>query len=257
VGRSGRNREAARGRYSRRRCSLMGNDVTRSTSGRQARRELATVAQSLGAYLQYQAAVGLEWMPRERRSEETLPEIRADLGDCMRCRLHTSRRHIVYGEGDASARVVIVGEGPGAEEDLHGRPFVGAAGRLLEEIIAAVGWRRHEVYICNVIKCRPPRNREPQEDEIATCGPFLRRQIRAIRPRAILALGNVAARFLLSSETPISGLRGRVHECEGMPLVATYHPAYLLRNPLQKRRVWQDIQVLLEVLRGKRGAQAA
>jgi uracil-DNA glycosylase family 4 len=236
----------------------MGNRVPRSNGGsRQARQELATVVRSLGNYLRYQAAVGLEWMPQERRSEETLPEIRADLGDCTRCRLYASRRHIVYGEGDASARVVIVGEGPGEDEDLRGRPFVGAAGRLLDAIVAAVGWRRHEVYICNVIKCRPPRNREPQEDEIAACGPFLRRQIRAIRPRAILALGNVAARFLLSSGAPISGLRGRVHDFEGMPLVPTYHPAYLLRNPLQKRRVWQDIQVLLGVLHGRGGARAA
>jgi uracil-DNA glycosylase family 4 len=236
----------------------MGNKVPASRGGSgEPRQELAAVAQSIGNYLRYQAAVGLEWMPQERRTEETLAEIRADLGDCTRCRLHATRRHIVYGEGDASARVVIVGEGPGEDEDLHGRPFVGAAGKLLEAIIAAVNWRRHEVYICNVIKCRPPRNREPQEDEIAACGPFLRRQIRAIRPRAILALGNVAARFLLSSTTSISGLRGRVHEFAGIPLVPTYHPAYLLRNPLQKRRAWQDIQVLLGVLAGKGGAQAA
>ncbi len=241
----------------------MGNDGTRSTGARRERRqELATAAQSLGNYLQYQATVGLEWVPWEQASaaeprQETLAEIRADVGDCTRCRLHATRRHIVYGEGDVSARVVIVGEGPGEDEDLQERPFVGAAGRLLEAIIAAVGWRRQEVYICNVIKCRPPRNRDPEEDEIAACGTFLRRQIMAIRPRAIFALGNVAARFLLSSEAPISGLRGHVHEFGGIPLVPTYHPAYLLRNPLQKRRVWQDIQVLLGVLHGKGGAQAA
>jgi DNA polymerase len=241
----------------------MGKRVLRSNAGsRQARQELAMAAKSLRSYLQCQAAVGLEWVPWEQSSpaeprQETLVEIRADLGDCTRCRLHATRRHIVYGEGEVSARVVIVGEGPGEEEDLQGRPFVGAAGRLLEAIIAGVGWRRHTVYICNVIKCRPPRNRDPQEDEITACGPFLRRQIRAIRPRAILALGNVAARFLLSSEAPISGLRGHVHEFGGIPLVPTYHPAYLLRNPLQKRRVWQDIQVLLGVLHGKGGAQAA
>ncbi len=240
----------------------MGNRVPRSdASSRQARQELATAAECLRSYLQGEAAVGLEWLPWEQSSpagprEETLAEIRADLGDCTRCRLHATRRHIVYGEGDVSARVVIVGEGPGEDEDLQGRPFVGAAGRLLEAIIAGVGWRRHQVYICNVISCRPPRNRDPQEDEIAACGPFLKRQIRAIRPQAILALGNVAARFLLSSEAPISGLRGRVHEFEGIPLVPTYHPAYLLRNPLQKRRVWQDIQVLLGVLQGKGGARA-
>jgi DNA polymerase len=151
--------------------------------------------------------------------------------------------------------VVIVGEGPGEDEDAQGRPFVGAAGRLLDAIIAAVGWRRHELYICNVIKCRPPRNRDPQEDEINACGSFLKRQIRAIRPQAILALGNVAARFLLGSEAPISGLRGCVHDFEGIPLVPTYHPAYLLRNPVQKRRVWQDIQMLLGVVSGKTGGE--
>jgi uracil-DNA glycosylase family 4 len=235
----------------------MKSDATRSSGGREEpRRELATLVRSLGDYLQYQAKVGLEWVPWERAAaaeprQETLAEVRADLGDCTRCRLHATRRHIVYGEGSPLARVVIVGEGPGEDEDIQGRPFVGAAGRLLDAIIAAVGWRRHELYICNVIKCRPPRNRDPQEDETDACGPFLKRQIRAIRPRAILTVGNVAARFLLASETPISGLRGRVHDFEGIPVVPTYHPAYLLRNPVQKKRVWQDIQMLLQVVGGK------
>lgn len=226
--------------------------------GGEPRQELATLVRFLGRYLQYQAKVGLEWVPWEQAEattprEETLAEVRADLGECKRCRLHATRRHIVYGEGSPSARVVIVGEGPGEDEDVQGRPFVGAAGRLLDAIIAAVGWRRHELYICNVIKCRPPRNRDPQDDETDACGPFLKRQIRAIRPRAILAVGNVAARFLLASEAPISELRGRVHDFEGIPVVPTYHPAYLLRNPVQKRRVWQDIQILLQVVRGKWG----
>ena len=219
---------------------------------------MATLVRSLGDYLQDQAKVGLEWVSWERADamgprQETLAEVRADLGECKRCRLHTTRRHIVYGEGSPSARVVIVGEGPGEDEDVQGRPFVGAAGRLLDAIIAAAGWGRQELYICNVIKCRPPRNRDPQEDEIDTCGPFLKRQIRAIRPRAILAVGNVAARFLLDSGAPISGLRGRVHDFEGIPVVPTYHPAYLLRNPVQKRRVWQDIEMLLQVVGGSSG----
>jgi DNA polymerase len=237
----------------------MGNDVTRSSgSARGPRRELATLVRSLGHYLQYQAKVGLEWVPWERAAvgeprHEGLVEVRADLGECKRCRLHTTRRRIVYGEGSPSAKVVIVGEGPGEDEDVQGKPFVGAAGRLLDAIIAAAGWRRQELYICNVIKCRPPRNRDPQENETEACGPFLKRQIRAIRPRAILAVGNVAARFLLASEGPISGLRGRVHDFEGIPVVPTYHPAYLLRNPLQKRRVWQDIVMLLQVVGGRRG----
>jgi uracil-DNA glycosylase family 4 len=237
----------------------MGDNVTRSTGDRgEPRRELVMLVRSLRHYLQSRANVGLEWVPWERAGamaprQETLAEIRADLGECTRCRLHATRRHIVYGEGSPSARVVIVGEGPGEDEDVQGRPFVGAAGRLLEAMIAAAGWRRDELYICNVIKCRPPRNRDPQEDEIDTCGPFLKRQITAIRPRAILAVGNVAARFLLDSGAPISGLRGRVHDFEGIPVVPTYHPAYLLRNPVQKRRAWQDIELLLQVVGGKSG----
>ncbi|MBP1726411.1 MAG: uracil-DNA glycosylase [Deltaproteobacteria bacterium] len=237
----------------------MGNDMTRSSGGRgEPRQELATLVRSLGDYLQDQAKVGLEWVSWERADamgprQETLAEVRADLGECKRCRLHTTRRHIVYGEGSPSARVVIVGEGPGEDEDVQGRPFVGAAGRLLDAIIAAAGWGRQELYICNVIKCRPPRNRDPQEDETDACGAFVKRQIRAIRPRAILAVGNVAARFLLAADTPISGLRGRVHDFEGIPVVPTYHPAYLLRNPVQKRRVWQDIEMLLQVVGGSSG----
>jgi len=233
--------------------------MTRSSGGRgEPRQELATLVRSLGDYLQDQAKVGLEWVSWERADamgprQETLAEVRADLGECKRCRLHTTRRHIVYGEGSPSARVVIVGEGPGEDEDVQGRPFVGAAGRLLDAIIAAAGWGRQELYICNVIKCRPPRNRDPQEDETDACGAFLKRQIRAIRPRAILAVGNVAARFLLAADTPISGLRGRVHDFEGIPVVPTYHPAYLLRNPVQKRRVWQDIEMLLQVVGGSSG----
>jgi uracil-DNA glycosylase family 4 len=217
--------------------------------GGSARRDLAQLARSLHDHLRYQALLGLEWLPRPRdlpgrNLPETLEQIRADLGDCRRCELYRGRTHIVFGEGSPSARVVIVGEGPGHEEDLQGRPFVGSAGRLLDRIIAAAGWRRPDIYICNVIKCRPPKNRDPQEEEIASCGPFLKRQIRAIRPQAILTLGSFASQFLLSSPTPISGLRGSVYEFEGIPLVPTFHPAYLLRNPLQKRRVWQDIQLL-------------
>jgi DNA polymerase len=142
----------------------------------------------------------------------------------------------------------MVGEGPGRDEDRLGRPFVGAAGKLLDRIIAAMGLRRQEVYICNVIKCRPPKNRDPLPEEIEACGPFLHRQLRAIRPQAILALGSFAAQFLLSSQQSISKLRDRVHQFEGIPVVPTYHPAYLLRNPLQKRQAWKDIQLLLSLV---------
>ena len=217
------------------------------------RRDLAQLAASLRQHLSYQAMMGLEWLPSElapitQALPETLDEIRIDLGKCTRCSLHTNRTHIVFGEGNPSARVVLVGEGPGREEDRLGRPFVGAAGKLLDQIIAAMGRRRQEVYICNVIKCRPPRNRDPLPDEIELCGPFLRRQLRAIRPQAILAVGSFAAQFLLSSQQPISRLRNNVYQFEGIPVVPTYHPAYLLRNPLQKRQAWKDVQLLLSLV---------
>ncbi len=223
-------------------------EVVRST-----RRDLAELAASLRQHLSYQAMMGLEWLPSEllpitQALPETLNEIKVDLGECNRCRLHSDRTHIVFGEGNHSARVVLVGEGPGREEDRLGRPFVGPAGKLLDHIIAAMGWRRQEVYICNVIKCRPPRNRDPLPDEIELCGPFLRRQLRSIRPQAILAVGSFAAQFLLSSQQPISRLRNRVYQFEGIPVVPTYHPAYLLRNPLQKRQAWEDVQLLLSLV---------
>lgn len=221
--------------------------------GRSPRRHLAELAYSLRQHLSYQALMGLEWLPCQPITSihdlpETLEQIGADLGECTRCQLHSNRTHIVFGEGNPAARVVLVGEGPGQEEDRLGRPFVGPAGRLLDRIIAAMGWRRAEVYICNVIKCRPPRNRDPQVNEIEQCGLFLRRQLRAIRPQAILALGSFAAQFLLTSQQPISKLRNRVHQYEGIPVVPTYHPAYLLRNPLQKRQVWEDVQLLLSLV---------
>jgi uracil-DNA glycosylase family 4 len=236
--------------------SLAGHDekthdnikVMRST-----RRDLARLATSLRQHLSYQAIMGLEWLPSKwattiRAQPESMDEIRVDLGECIRCGLHSHRTHIVFGEGHPSARVVLVGEGPGREEDRMGRPFVGPAGKLLDRIIASMGWRRQEVYICNVIKCRPPRNRDPLPDEIEACGPFLRRQLQAIRPQAILALGSFAAQFLLSSQQPISRLRNQVYRFEGIPVVPTYHPAYLLRNPLQKRQAWKDVQLLLSLL---------
>jgi uracil-DNA glycosylase family 4 len=236
--------------------SLAGHDekthdnikVMRST-----RRDLARLATSLRQHLSYQAIMGLEWLPSKwattiRAQPESMDEIRVDLGECIRCGLHSHRTHIVFGEGHPSARVVLVGEGPGREEDRMGRPFVGPAGKLLDRIIASMGWRRQEVYICNVIKCRPPRNRDPLPDEIEACGPFLRRQLQAIRPQAILALGSFAAQFLLSSQQPISRLRNQVYQFEGIPVVPTYHPAYLLRNPLQKRQAWKDVQLLLSLL---------
>ncbi|NVM57397.1 MAG: uracil-DNA glycosylase, partial [Desulfobacterales bacterium] len=175
-----------------------------------------------------------------------LEMIRKDLGDCRRCKLHKGRKHIVFGAGNPQARLVLVGEGPGYEEDVQGIPFVGQAGQLLTRILKAIKLTRQEVYICNIIKCRPPGNRNPEPDEITACIPFLRRQIKAVRPKLICALGTFAAQTLLETNMPISQLRGRFHTYEDIPLLPTYHPAFLLRNPGKKRDVWEDVQKLHE-----------
>jgi DNA polymerase len=186
--------------------------------------------------------------PRDR-DPSALAVIRDDLGDCQRCKLHAGRRNIVFGVGNPAADVVFVGEAPGANEDAKGEPFVGEAGQLLDKMIAAMGWHREDVYIANVIKCRPPGNRNPEPDEIEQCEPFLKRQLGAIRPRMIVALGKFAAQCLLRKyDTPISALRGRFHEYEGVRLMPTFHPAYLLRNPSAKRQVWDDLQLVIAEL---------
>jgi len=180
---------------------------------------------------------------------ETLEDIHADLGDCRRCKLAQERNHIVFGDGNAKAKLVFIGEGPGAEEDRKGQPFVGAAGQLLTRIIEAIKLSRSQVYICNIIKCRPPGNRNPESDEIKTCFPFLERQIAAIEPDFIIALGSFAAQTLLGTAIPISRLRGRFHMYKGIKVVPTYHPAYLLRNPDKKRDVWEDMKMLMKEYR--------
>lgn len=178
-----------------------------------------------------------------------LEGVRTALGDCRRCALHVTRRHLVFGEGNPAADLVFVGEAPGADEDAQGRPFVGRAGQLLTRIIEAMGMKREEVYICNILKCRPPGNRNPEPGEIAACEPFLIRQLEAISPRVICALGTFAAHTLLKSEAPISVLRGRFHSYHGIPLMPTYHPAFLLRNPGAKKQVWADVQMIMKRLR--------
>ena len=174
--------------------------------------------------------------------EAGLGGLRERLGDCRRCGLAEGRTNIVFGEGAADARLMFVGEGPGHDEDLSGRPFVGAAGQLLDRMIAAIGLARAEVYICNVVKCRPPGNRDPLPDEAATCGQFLRAQIDIVGPEVIVALGRPAAQFLLRTDAPIGALRGRFHDLDGRRLMPTYHPAYLLRNEGAKRSVWEDVK---------------
>jgi uracil-DNA glycosylase family 4 len=169
-----------------------------------------------------------------------------ELGNCTRCTLHKSRTTIVFGEGNSNAVLVFVGEGPGYEEDQQGRPFVGAAGRLLTDIIVkGMRLKREDVYICNIVKCRPPNNRNPEPDEIETCEPFLAKQLDAIKPKVIVALGNIAAKTLLKTEEGITSLRGQWRTYRDIPLMPTFHPAYLLRNPKDKALVWKDIQQVM------------
>ena len=179
----------------------------------------------------------------------TLEDIEKELGDCKRCKLHSERHHIVFGEGSSTSDLVFVGEAPGRDEDMRGKPFVGRAGQLLTDIIKAMGLERKDVYICNILKCRPPKNRNPEPDEIAACEPFLIKQLDVIQPRVICAMGKFAAQTLLKTGTAISMLRGRFHSYHGIKLMPTYHPAYLLRNPGAKKQVWQDVQVIMEELK--------
>lgn len=171
-----------------------------------------------------------------------------ELGDCKRCKLCTGRTNIVFGVGSPDARLVFVGEGPGAEEDKQGEPFVGRAGQLLTKMIIAMGLSREQVYICNVVKCRPPDNRDPEPDEIAACEPFLKKQLAIIKPDIVVGLGRYACQTLLKTTTPMSKLRGIWHEYDGIKFMPTFHPAYLLRNPPAKKEVWEDLQAVMKAL---------
>jgi len=178
----------------------------------------------------------------ERVFSPTLEEIRLELGDCRRCKLHRTRHTLVFGEGNKKAKLMIIGEGPGYEEDIQGRPFVGKAGQLLTKILQSIHLQREEVYITNIIKCRPPQNRNPELEEIQPCYPFLLKQIQAIRPQIICALGTFAAQTLLKTDAKITTLRGKFYELGEIKVFPTYHPAYLLRNPERKREVWEDMK---------------
>jgi uracil-DNA glycosylase len=183
-----------------------------------------------------------------RHNDDTLEKIREDIGDCKRCRLCSTRTQIVFGSGNPKADLVFVGEAPGADEDMHGLPFVGKAGQLLTKIIESIHLKREDVYICNVIKCRPPNNRFPEKDEIMTCSPFLLRQLEAISPKIICCLGAAAAQTLLETKSSIGWLRGRFRDYRGAKIIVTYHPAYLLRNPEAKRDVWEDMKKIRALL---------
>jgi uracil-DNA glycosylase len=184
----------------------------------------------------------------EKVKDDTLLKIREDIGDCTRCKLHKGRNKIVFGDGNPKARLVFIGEGPGADEDKTGLPFVGRAGKLLTQMIEAMGLQRQDVYICNVVKCRPPENRKPEDDEVSTCSPFLLRQLDVIVPKVLVCLGAVAAQTLLETNRGISQFRGEWLEWRGHKLMATYHPAYLLRNPAAKSEVWKDLQKVMAEL---------
>ncbi len=217
-------------------------DATPSRSRRPSAPQLQPTLASPSSIMQ----AGDLFLTPEVQTVQTLPELRAAIGDCRRCKLCQGRTQIVFGVGDPHAELVFVGEGPGRDEDLKGEPFVGRAGQLLTEIITkGMKIRREEVYICNVVKCRPPDNRNPEPDEIAACEPFLIKQLEIVKPRLIVALGTFAAQTLLRTKTPISRLRGNWHTYQGIKLMPTLHPAYLLRNPADKKLVWQDIQAVL------------
>ena len=224
----------------------------------------------LNEHLRFAAELGVagvsrdpRWRARSKKNGENVPvfanpadllaAIKIEIGpDCSRCKLHTlGRRQIVFGVGNPDADLMFVGEAPGADEDVQGEPFVGRAGQLLTRIIEAIGLTREDVYIANVIKCRPPQNRNPEPDEVDTCEPFLFRQIDAIRPKVVVALGSFAARALLRTQDSISRLRGRVYEYRGAKLIPTFHPAYLLRNPSSKKEVWEDMKLVRSLLKSE------
>jgi uracil-DNA glycosylase family 4 len=214
----------------------------------------------------YLRAMGIDvWVPRDQvdaEPERTDSEKRTSTGDigwdelrtavaaCTRCRLHESRTQTVFGVGNPAADWMIIGEAPGAEEDRRGEPFVGRAGKLLDEMLLAIGEKRQSVFIANILKCRPPNNRDPSHDEAVSCRPYLERQIELVQPKIILAVGRIAAQQLLQSDAPVGRLRGTIHQLGPVPLVVTYHPAYLLRSPSQKRKSWDDLCLATRVMAG-------
>jgi uracil-DNA glycosylase family 4 len=224
----------------------------------QLQKELLFVVQGLKGQVLNQSslAVGLEWnksLPVKNEikvinsnNEEQLKQVCQEMANCQLCVLSKTRHNLVFGDGNPNAQIVFVGEAPGADEDEQGLPFVGRAGQLLTKIIEAMGIQRKDVYICNILKCRPPGNRNPLPEEISLCEPFLKKQLQAISPKVICALGTFAAHTLLKTDVPISALRGRFHTYDGIKLMPTYHPAYLLRSPSAKKPVWEDIQMIMK-----------
>jgi uracil-DNA glycosylase family 4 len=222
-------------------------------------RELQELAAELSRWLRYQRRLGLKAWPGEveapSREEETredkiptLEEIRAEMGKCRRCKLYPGASKLVFGDGNPDADLMFIGEAPGAEEDLQGLPFVGAAGQLLNKLLSKLGLRREEVYITNVVKSRPPGNRDPLPEEIEACLPFLEEQIKAIRPRVIVTLGRIAAHALLKTREPMTRLRGKWQKYGSIRVMPTFHPSYLLRFPKERHKTWADMQQVMEYL---------
>jgi uracil-DNA glycosylase family 4 len=224
-------------------------------------RELRELVDGLSDWLRYQRRLGWRGVPgqvsppipaEEKPAEKvlTLEDIRAEMGDCRRCKLYGGRTHLVFGDGAADARLMFVGEAPGAEEDRQGIPFVGAAGQLLNNLLSKLGLRREEVYIANILKSRPPGNRDPEADEVAACLPFLEKQIQAIRPQVLVTLGRIATQALLGTKTPLTRLRGHWQRYRDIRVMPTFHPSYLLRSPQERRKTWDDMQQVMEYLAG-------
>jgi len=220
------------------------------------------VINDLKSYLEYLQGMGIQSLPASGMEINnpspsqmiTLEEVRKELGDCKRCKLHRTRKTIVFGEGNEKAQLMFIGEGPGYDEDVQGRPFVGKAGQLLTKILQSVNLPREEVYITNIIKCRPPQNRNPEPDEIQSCNPFLMKQIDVIQPKIICTLGAFASQTLLKTDAKITALRGKFYDFEGIQVIPTYHPAFLLRNPERKREVWEDMKKIVELLGSDAGS---
>jgi uracil-DNA glycosylase len=248
--------------------------------------QVALLATSLRLYLERRQRAGIRFLPRDEASKKamtknepanimsgtegdlfsdskaahnagTLEELRAAIGDCRRCKLWPGRTHLVFGVGNPKAKLMFIGEGPGRDEDLQGEPFVGRAGQLLTDIVTkGMGLKREDVYIANVVKCRPPENRNPEPDEVSSCEPFLKKQIDLVRPEIIVALGKFAVQTLLQSKMPITRLRGNWQTYHGIKLMPTFHPAYLLRNPADKKLVWEDIKKVIKEMRGENSENA-
>jgi uracil-DNA glycosylase len=220
--------------------------------------ELRELVESLSGWLRYQRRLGWRGLPGQVEPAPEIPKrldeqlslegIRAEMGDCRRCKLYAGRTNLVFGDGAAKARLMFVGEAPGAEEDAQGLPFVGAAGQLLNRMLSRLGLSREEVYIANVVKSRPPGNRDPEADEIAACLPFLKKQIQAIRPQVIVILGRIAAQALLGTKEPLTRMRGRWQRYQDIRVMPTFHPSYLLRFPQERHKTWDDMQQVMEFL---------